>query len=67
LLRDYAQFNRCYQPIVDERALIPPQINLIRQIYGEAARGEASAPPTLACTHVADYRIMKSSLLNIDD
>jgi hypothetical protein len=24
MLRDYAQFDKCYQPIIDENALVPP-------------------------------------------
>ena len=31
---EFAQFMQQYHPVIDERALIPKQINMIQRIYG---------------------------------
>ena len=32
LLRDHDEFLKCYQPVIDETALIPSQLTLVRRL-----------------------------------
>jgi len=67
LLRDSAEFARCYQPVVDEQALVPPQLGLVRKLYGRTAQREARTSAARACAQVLDYSCMRASFLNLDD
>ena len=34
MLKDYDQFDKSYQPMIDEEALIPHQQTLVKKLYG---------------------------------
>jgi len=67
ILSDYDQFNHCYQPMVDENALVPPQLALVRRLYGRAAQRERRASAASLSLAMPDYREMNCSFLNLDD
>jgi len=67
VLEDHSQFSKCYQPIVDETAMIPPQLALVRKLYGFAAQQSAIAPTALLGLATPDYGEMGSSFFNLDD
>jgi hypothetical protein len=67
MLQDYDEFEACYQPLIDENALVPPQLALVRRLYGNSARKmnyARSACPNLA---IPKYSDMDCSFFNLDD
>ena len=47
LLQDHDEFLKCYQPMVDETALIPSQLTLVRRLYGRTSRQRTRAQPAV--------------------
>lgn len=53
--------------MVDENALVPPKLPLIRRLYGIAGHKPVKADSGALCLATPDYREMSSSFLNMDD
>jgi hypothetical protein len=64
---DYSEFEACYQPLIDETALVPPQIALVRRLYGNPARKVVYAKSACPSLAIPKYSDMETSFLNLDD
>ena len=53
--------------MVDENALVPPKLPLIRRLYGITGHKPVKVDSGALCLSTPDYRDMRSSFLNMDD
>lgn len=67
VLRDNDEFAKCYQPVVDEQALVPPQIDLVRRLYGNSARSFSQTRAGALYIALTGYSNLNTSFLNLDD
>ena len=67
LLRDHDEFLKCYQPVIDETALIPSQLTLVRRLYGRESRQRTKVLPAALSLALPNYWRMDGSFLNVDD
>ena len=67
MYEDNSDFMEQYQPVIDEQALVPPQITLIRRMYGLPARKDPFATPGCISQMIPDYSALNPSFFNMDD
>lgn len=67
LLRDHDEFLKCYQPVIDETALIPSQLTLVRRLYGRESRLRSKAQPAVLNQALPSYWRMDGTFFNMDD
>ena len=64
---DYEDFNKAYQPVVDEKYLIPSYIRLIHQIYGEKSLNNLRRSQYSSHFPENGYSCLKWCFLNLND
>ena len=56
-----------YHPVVDERALIPKQVNMIQRIYGISSDLDATSYDTMMDSTMSNYADLHNIFYNLDD
>ena len=64
---EFAQFMQQHHPIVDERSLIPRQINMLQRIYGVSSDLDNSSKDCLLDSWMTNYANLQNAFYNLDD
>ena len=65
--REFAQFMQQYHPIVDERALIPRQVNMMQRVFGLASEIDTLSRDCLLDCWMSNYANLQSAFFNLPD
>ena len=66
-LAENDQFLQAYQPVIDEKNLIPKEITAIRRIFGHQNSLDHYSKDSFLQSHVKNYSHLKSAFYNFDD
>ena len=58
---------QAYHPVIDERALIPKQVNMIQRIYGISSDLDSSSRDCLLDSWMNNYSDLQNIFYNLDD
>ena len=64
---EFAQFMQQYHPMVDERSLVPKQVNMLRRVYGISSDLDATSRDSLTMINRMGYSDLHSAFFNMDD
>ena len=56
-----------YHPVIDERALIPKQVNMIQRIYGISSDLDSSSRDCLMDSWMCNYADLQNIFYNMED
>lgn len=65
--RDYEDFNQVYQPVVDEKYLIPSHVRMINQIYGQKVFNNFRISQYVGHSANVGYSSLNWAFLNLND
>ena len=64
---EFAAFMQQYNPIIDERALIPRQVNMTQRIYGVSSDIDMLSRDHLLDSWMSNYANLQNIFFNLDD
>lgn len=67
MLKDHTEFIKGYEPVMQERAMVPRRITLIHKLYGREARITTNARPGFLSQSVLCYGALRGSFFNLSD
>ena len=56
-----------YSPVIDERSLIPRQVNMMRRIYGICSDLDAMGTDCMLDNSIQNYKNLQNCFYNFDD
>lgn len=65
--REFEQFMQSYKPVVDERELVPREVNITKRIFGYTASLDLLSKDSLMNRYMRDYNNLENAFYNMDD